>query len=57
MNRNIFFLPFRNANGCGARCTPLKTLLVHPSTPLHYALTVDGVNSRKLQWQCAEYFI
>ena len=25
------FLDFRNVNGCGARYTPLKTLLVHPS--------------------------
>ena len=28
---NISFLDFRKANGCGARYTPLKTLLVHPS--------------------------
>ena len=34
----FFFLDFRNANGCGARYTPLRTLLVHPSPlPLRVA--------------------
>ena len=37
MLRNISFLNFRNANGCGARYTPLETLLVHPS-PLPLSL-------------------
>ena len=35
---NISFLDFRKANGCGARYTPLKALLVHPS-PLPLIIT------------------
>ena len=32
------FLDFRKANGCEARYTPLKALLVHPSPlPLSYS--------------------
>ena len=42
---NISFLDFRKANGCGARYTPLKALLVHPS-PLPLSITfIAGVIS------------
>ena len=41
---NISFLDFRKANGCGARYTPLKALLVHPS-PLPLIPTNCAVDS------------